>query len=191
MKPSLIITSPDLPDLSLESVNASHLESLRLWKNAFRHRFFFQEDITPERQATWYAGYLARPDDWIFMIRECGSIVGCVGYRLVDHIADIYNVLREPGLARRSNAHVHAVDLLCNHIAAAHTVPIRGEVLADNPMNRWAAKRGFNRIGQSVRHGLAYNVLQQDAARRIRYTVEVAVGIRSAAGCADALTAER
>lgn len=191
MKPRIVITSPDLPAIALETVDASHLESLRRWKNAFRHRFFFQEEISPERQLAWYRGYLARPDDWLFVIRENGEIVGCIGYRLADGAIDIYNVLRDPDLGRHSKAHVPAVDLLCNYMARTHGVPIRGEVLADNPINTWGIARGFRKIGESVKHGLAYNIIEQDPAGRIPCSVRVQRDDGVPIAAEAALTAER
>ena len=62
MKPRIRINSPGLPALALESIDETHLDALRGWKNAFRHRFFHQDEISATRQREWYSGYLDRPD---------------------------------------------------------------------------------------------------------------------------------
>ena len=173
IKPRIVITSPDLPGLSLESIDENDLERLRHWKNAVRDRFFFQDEISATMQRDWYAGYLDRPDDWMFVIRSSDAIAGCIGYRILGRIADLYNVLREPSLSRHSTAHTHAFDLLTNYIAQTHEGPIGGEVLVTNPANRWFHRRGFRKIGEAVRNGLAYNIVEQDPACRRRHGVVV------------------
>lgn len=173
MKPRIRINSPGLPALALESIDETHLDALRGWKNAFRHRFFHQDEISATRQREWYSGYLDRPDDWMFIIRWGGQVEGCIGYRIIDGGADIYNLLRDPNPGRRSLSHAHAADLLTNYIACTHDLPVRGRCLVGNPVIRWAHKRGFRTIGRSMQNGLAYELLEQDPTRRVRYSVLV------------------
>ncbi len=173
MKKHLVITSPALPGLALESIKASDIELLRGWKNANRHRFFHQEEIPPEGQLEWYSGYLERPDDWMFLIRSGRTVAGCAGYRITGGEADLYNLLREPSLARGSTAIALAFELLTNHIAKTHDVPIRGRILADNPAQRWFLARGFRVVGQGAVNELAFYVIEQDPLRRASYPVSV------------------
>jgi hypothetical protein len=172
-KRRLILTSPDLSGFALESIDASHLELLRQWKNGERAKFFFQQEISPEAQREWFAGYLARPDDWMFLIRANGVSAGCIGYRLLDGAADLYNLLRDPALDHRSTAHSDALDLLTNYIARTHNLPIRGRVLASNAAIRWSRPRGFRIVGQGEHNGLVFNILEQDPKLRIPYPVSV------------------
>ena len=174
MKPTLILRSSSLDGFSMESIDSSHLELIRRWRNANRDRFFFQEEITTHGQQEWYAGYLQRPEDWIFVIRENGGFAGCAGYRIMDGAADIHTVLRNEELDRRSSAIAHGIDLLTNYIAERHGVPIRAQVLADNPAQRWARPRGFVVVGSGVKGGLAYNNLEQVPALRVPHRVIVA-----------------
>lgn len=173
MKPRIVLSSPRLPGLLLESIDDRHLELLRRWKNEARHRFFFQTEISAARQRDWYSGYCSQPGDWMFLIRTGDQIAGCIGYRILEGVADVYNVLRAGDLDRRSTALANALDLLTNYIAQTHDGPIRGQVLADNPVHRWARQHGFRTIGRGVKDGLAYVILEQDPQRRVAFEIVV------------------
>ena len=65
--------------------------------------FSDQEIITPEAQGRWFKNYQERPDDWMFVVRVEGQTIGCMGFRLIDLEADVYNVILggpEPGAPR-------------------------------------------------------------------------------------------
>lgn len=175
MKPALILSSTAAPGISLESIRPEHLELLRLWKNNHSHRFFHQEKITAAQQHQWFDAYATRPLDWIFLIHDAGTQhpAGCLGYRVLDAEIDIYNVLRAEDVPSRSRAHSHALNILTNHIAATHQLPIRARVLADNPAARWARLHGFQPIGRGHEAGLEYHFLEQDPLRRAAYPVAV------------------
>ena len=173
MKPALILSSTAAPGIILESIRPEHLELLRLWKNNHSHRFFHQETITSSQQRQWFDAYSTRPHDWIFLIHDAATKhpVGCLGYRVLDKEIDVYNVLRAEDVPSRSRAHSHALNILTNHIAAAHQLPIRARVLADNPAARWARLHGFQPIGRGHEAELEYHFLEQDPLRRAAYPV--------------------
>ena len=176
MKPALVLSSTAAPGITLETINESHLELLRQWKNNYRHRFFHQEQITPAQQRAWFDAYSARPDDWIFLIRDANAALtaGCLGYRVIAGEVDVYNVLRAEKLPSRSRAHSHALNILTNYVATALSLPIRARVLADNPAARWARAHGFQPIGLGRQAGLDFHFLEQDPHRRVPYPVAVA-----------------
>ena len=168
------------PELELESIDGRHLEFLRQLKNAHRRRFFHQATITPSEQIKWYEGYCSRPDDWMFIIRYKNADPACVGYRVASGCVDLYNLIRTGSADRRSTSTACAFDILCNFVAAATGLPIRGRVLVSNPMLSWFQKRGFVVIGEGVEEGLPFRGIEQDQARRVPY--EVTVETLAAAG---------
>lgn len=143
MKDSIVLTSTEF-DVSLRTITQNDLENLRVWKNTHRFAFFYQELITPEQQLQWFQGYLERTNDWMFIVQDTNAIIGCMGFRLLDQYADIYNVIRarteSPGTMGR------ALRLLCSFIASDFTRDIRARVLLNNPARRWYQHNGFTEI---------------------------------------------
>jgi hypothetical protein len=175
IKPSVTLSSPDFPGITLQSITAEHLELLRAWKNSYSHRFFHQEQITPSQQRDWFAAYSAHPNDWIFLIHDAGAAItaGCIGYRVIDNEVDVYNVLRAENVPSRSRAHSHAINILTNYVATTHTLPIRGRVLVGNPAARWARLHGFRTISAGHLADHAFHYLEQDPALRRPCSVTV------------------
>jgi hypothetical protein len=173
MKPKLFVRSPSLPGLELESIDERHLEVLRQAKNANANRFFHQEEISPEGQLHWYRAYCLRPLDWIFVVRHLGADVACIGYRMEEAGVDIYNLLRFPGAGGDPYAVARALDLLCTYVASITSLPIRGRVLASNPALGWLIKRGFARVGGGERDGLAFQLIELNLSRLVRYPLSV------------------
>jgi hypothetical protein len=145
MNAKILLTSSAAPGLVLESIDSSHLELLRTWKNANRERFFHQEAITPQEQVAWFAGYLARPDDCMFVVKAGGHAIGCAGARREMTGADIYNIIhgdREgPPAAMRA-----AAKIVGTFGGMRFGYPVGGKVLAAN----YAAARWQRMCGASV-----------------------------------------
>jgi hypothetical protein len=173
MKAKIILRTRTLPGLSLESIDETHLELLRQWRNANRNRFFYQGAVTPASQMEWYAGYCKRAVDWIFVVRADGAIAGCVGYRLVDGAANLHTLLRDESFERPSPVMSHAFDVITNYISQVHGIRIIGQVLAENPALPWFQRRGFLLVGQGLHAGLPYIDIEQDPAQRIKHEVIV------------------
>jgi hypothetical protein len=159
-KRKLRLYSNYAPDVELQSIDATHLETLRRLKNAHRGRFFFQLEISPEQQRVWFDGYLTRSDDWMFVIVHEQAVVGCVGFRVVDHAIDLYNLLREDSIDRSLDVPGRAFDMMCAYAAATYALPIRGRVLADNPAINWFLRRGFEIRGQAAENGVRYYAIE-------------------------------
>lgn len=140
MNNELILTSPEL-DVSLRTITEDDLENLRVWKNTHRFAFFYQAIITPEQQRQWFHDYLARDDDWMFIVQCAGETIGCMGFRMREQCADIYNVIRaHPG---NPGAMGRALRLLCSFIADDFTRAIRARVLLNNPARQWYRQNKF------------------------------------------------
>jgi RimJ/RimL family protein N-acetyltransferase len=130
-------------DVTLRAITSADLENLREWKNANRFAFFYQEIITPEQQARWFQDYLERAHDYMFVVQRVGQAVGCMGFRMLEQRADIYNVIRGQPESGGKGAMSQAMRLLCSFIAADFTRDIGAQVLLSNPARAWYRKNAF------------------------------------------------
>ena len=152
MNRPLTIVSPAEPRVSLRAVEPRDLDDLRVWKNANKKGFFFQGDITPEMQKDWFASYLQRPDDFMFVVEHEGRKAGCMGFRLQkDGSADAYNIIAAPGGAGKGLMKA-AMRLMCAHIASHHTRDIGCLVVKGNPAVSFYEHCGFKVVGDGGRH---------------------------------------
>jgi RimJ/RimL family protein N-acetyltransferase len=137
---------PERPDLRLRSIVEDDLETLRLWKNAHRQFFFFQEVIVPEQQRFWFQQFRTREHDYMFMVRYRTVDIGCMGFRLLDGKIDIYNVI----LGRKEHANrgimSMAMCLMNGFAALKFTEEITARVLRTNPALAWYLKNGFELV---------------------------------------------
>lgn len=124
----------------LRGIEESDLADLRLWKNANRRAFFFKSEITLEGQRAWFQGYLARPDDYMFLVESGAVRVGCMGFRLEGGAADCYNII---GVVQGKGLMTSAMRLMCSYILKEHTDRIGCRVLKDNPAVGWYKKCGY------------------------------------------------
>src|SRR4051812_25017935 len=92
-----IVPMPGQPDVRLRLVEPRDRETMRVWKNANKKSFFLKSDITPEQQATWFAGYETRDDDHNYAVEEregdAWAVVGLIACRLREGDVDVYNVM--------------------------------------------------------------------------------------------------
>lgn len=142
---------PDAPPVRLRAVGEEDLEDLRAWKNAHKDAFFFKGEITPAMQKEWHRGYLARPDDHMFMAEDGGGKAGCLGFRVQGEAADCYNILGAPG-AGGKGLMGHAMRLMLSHIFKTRAPRAGCLVLKDNPALSWYEKLGFERAGDGGDH---------------------------------------
>lgn len=140
---NLTLISDELDSVTLRSITESDQENLRQWKNANQSAFFFQDIITEQAQARWFSGYLEREHDWMFIVLVLGQPIGCMGFRILDAQADVYNViLGDPSMGKRGWMR-SGLRLMCSYIIAKFKCEICLQVLRSNPATGWYAKLGF------------------------------------------------
>lgn len=133
----------------LRSIEEGDLEDLRLWKNANRGAFFFKDEITAQAQMGWFNGYLARPDDYMFLVESDASRAGCMGFRMEGGAADCYNII---GVVQGRGLMSRAMRTMCSYILKEHTPRIGCRVLKDNPAVGWYRKCGYVVAAEAADH---------------------------------------
>ncbi len=132
--------------VALRTILPTDCENLRRWKNANRFSFFFQELITPQMQADWFRKYLERDDDWMFAVEYQGQPVGCMGFRLLESHADIYNVILGETEYGGQGLMGRALRIMCSYIWSNWTQDIQLKVLKTNPAVTWYKRNEFYEI---------------------------------------------
>lgn len=168
------------PNFRLKEIEQADQDDLRTWKNTHKMSFFFQQDITPEMQAGWFAKYQARNaenTDHMFMVQErdatTGTLVniGCMGFRDEGNSIDIYNLMR--GQRLESDSGHTMSDALNAMLACAQTTypgkPVTCMVLQNNPARGWYEANGFDLTGEHPSYkddtSLAYVTYQLNPER--------------------------
>jgi RimJ/RimL family protein N-acetyltransferase len=128
----------------LRSVQSTDGEQLRVWKNSNRRFFFCKDEITEEAQARWIAGYLGRPDDYLFLVECEARAVGCMGFRSLDGEVDVYNVILGDTTLRGSGVMSLALRMMLG-FARRVSERVSLKVLKDNPAIRFYEHNGFLR----------------------------------------------
>lgn len=151
MNQRFTLTSPEL-DVALCTITEADLENLRQWKNANRFSFFFQDIIAPEQQAQWFRSYLQRPDDYMLIVTHANQAIGCMGFRSIESIVDVYNVIR--GIPRTGEFGLmgQAMRLMCSYIISQSVADIIAQVLVSNSAIAWYHKNGFDRHAEHTNY---------------------------------------
>jgi ribosomal protein S18 acetylase RimI-like enzyme len=136
---------------TLRTIDASDLDDLRQWKNTNTAAFFFKDEITREAQAKWFEAYLARADDFMFLVESQGLRAGCMGVRIEDGVADGYNVIGAPG-AQGRGIFGRAMRLMCSYVLTEHTRQISCRVIKGNPAVAWYQKCGYRIVVERADH---------------------------------------
>ncbi len=153
MNRALTIASPAEPRVLLRAAGTDDLDDLRRWKNAAKTGFFFKGEINEQMQGAWFAAYLERQNDYMFVIEHEGKKVGCLGFRLDKGAADVYNVIAAPG-ATGKGLMTAAMLLLCSHIGEHHTKNIGCLVLKGNEALAYYERCGFRITGNGKDHDI-------------------------------------
>lgn len=127
----------------LRSAVAGDQERLRVWRNAAAGAFFDSAPIDAEAQRRWFAGYLGRDEDFLFMVMEAAEPRGCLGVRLVNGEWDVYNVIRGERTAGSRGGMGRGLELLVDFARRRAELPVRAVVLAGNPAIGWYERHGF------------------------------------------------
>jgi len=151
-KETIVFESRDEPRVRLRPAGPDDLEELRMWKNANSKWFFFKGEITPAMQKEWYAAYVKRPDDIMFVVEHAGKKAGVMGFRmLADGRADVYNIIAAPGFAKKGLMKA-AMLLMCTHLSEMRVKSIGCLVLKGNPAQEYYKACGFRRTGEDEIH---------------------------------------
>jgi RimJ/RimL family protein N-acetyltransferase len=145
MNQSFVLRS-EAQNITLHTIIASDCESIRRWKNDNRFVFFFQEIITPQMQEEWFRKYRERVDDHMFIVYHGDNPIGCMGYRLIDGEADIYNVILGKPEFGGKGIMSQSLRIMCSYILSGSMQIIKLKVLKSNPALNWYLKNGFREI---------------------------------------------
>jgi len=144
MDKNIKILQEENKSLSLKTIAGNDLGNIRVWKNANRHVFFHQNIIGVEQQKAWFQSYLEEPFNFMFTIEYNGSAIGCMGFRIIDNIADIYNVILGDSQYQGRGIMSLSLRVLCSYILKFHTNKITLKVLKTNKIGqRFYSKNGF------------------------------------------------
>lgn len=145
MKKEIVIENTK-KEVRLRTINDKDIDKIRIWKNKNKERFFYKKEITAEEQKKWYANYLKREDDYIFVSEVFDGTkwetYGCIGYRVVGEGIDLYNVIR----GNKTNAissMKKAMKLIVKYLSKHSYEFIKCDVLVDNPAVEWYNECGF------------------------------------------------
>ena len=139
----------DKYNISIKPINKSHLSKLRLWKNQNRNYFFHKDLITQEDQTKWYKLFKSRKNDYMFVIINNNSLVGCMGIRLINEEWDVYNVILGNLKYSKKGIMSIAVFKMIDHALSLKKTKISLKVLKNNPAIIWYKKQNFEIINSN------------------------------------------
>lgn len=139
----------DKDKISIKPINKSHLSKLRLWKNQNKNNFFHKDLITQEDQTKWYKLFKSRKNDYMFVITNNNSLVGCMGIRLINDEWDVYNVIL--GNLKYSKKGIMSIAFLkmIEYALSLKKTKISLKVLKNNPAIIWYKKQNFEIINSN------------------------------------------
>lgn len=144
MKKSIILENDGY--VRLRSANYPDIELLREWKNKNKESFFYHKDISEAQQIQWFSSYIQKENDYMFIIEENVENkfepIGCMGFRVQGDDIDLYNIIR--GTKSRTSASMYeAMYIMLSYIRTIWNLPIKCDVIKDNPAVNWYLKCGF------------------------------------------------
>src|SRR5262245_6487589 len=90
----------------------------------------------------------------MFVVENAGERVGCMGFRMLDGAADVYNVIRGEGTSVPGGFMSHAFRLLCTFARATFSCAVVARVLKSNPAVGWYEKNLFAVVAEEEMHYL-------------------------------------
>jgi len=135
-------------NITLKTISENDIEKIRVWKNEHRFSFFYKKIITHEEQLKWFKEYLSRNNDLIFIISYLGKDVGCIAFRELNNIIDIYNViLGDKKFGGRGIMSI-ANSIMCSYIIDNFNKEITVKVLKTNSALKWYLKNNYSIIDE-------------------------------------------
>ena len=143
---------------TIRLIKESDLLNLMVWKNNYKSSFFYQKDITESEQKIWYLKYLENDRNFMFIVEVDSntSCIGCMGIRLINNYWDIYNVILGNNLYSKKGHMSNALKQMINFANSLNSLPIKLDVLDDNPAVKWYLSNDF----VIIEKGLNYYSLQ-------------------------------
>ncbi len=130
--------------ISLDSIGRKDLDLIRRWKNKNKKYFFYKKDISPKEQLVWFEGYLSRKKDYIFIIKYRDEKIGCIGFRVLGKLVDIYNVILGNKNFGGKDIMSTALGLMCSYIIDNYREIITVKVLKNNyNAIKWFKRNNF------------------------------------------------
>jgi hypothetical protein len=149
------IASRDCDDFRLRPIDKGDIEELRIWKNSHKDSFFLKREITEDQQAGWFAEFVTRDDDHMFIVEQRSEKgwekIGCMGFRhLIDEgCVDVYNIMRSRKIEPSTFAMSDPFRTMLKYAESRHPQePIRCKVLLENPAVAWYERNGFKKISE-------------------------------------------
>ncbi len=133
----------------IRTIRPEDLELLRNWRNANLSRFYDTMPVSGGGQQKWFENYLLRPQDYLFLVIDGIDAIGCLGIRLRKDAWELYNVIRGRASASSAGCMSQALDLIREFAGRINNLPIRAEVLCDNPALHWYQKNGFSIVARN------------------------------------------
>jgi ribosomal protein S18 acetylase RimI-like enzyme len=154
VKGFLELRAGGVSNVALRSAGPQDLDNLRVWKNRNKEGFFFQGEITPQMQRDWYAAYLSRERDFMFIVESEAVAVGCMAFRVEELGAiDAYNIIAAPEGAGKGLMKA-ALAIMCSYAAQRYGPDIGCLVLKNNPAVGYYRACGFEIVGDGGAHHL-------------------------------------
>jgi len=138
--------------VELRTIGESDQPTLLAWKNQSRQYFFFKELISESAQREWFGQYLARDDDYMFVVRVKGDSIGCMGIRLITDTWDVYNVILGDLRFAKKGYMYQALHTMCRWAVGQYPVRISAKVLKDNPAIDWYSRNGFRIVSTHLEY---------------------------------------
>lgn len=132
-----------MSNATIRLIEKKDLDKLRLWKNANKNRFFFQNEISIEAQQSWFQNYQLQKNNYMYIVEVDLVGVGCMGIRLINDYWDIYNViLGETTFAKKGYMSI-ALKKMIKDAQSVDLKSVELEVLIDNPAVNWYLSNSF------------------------------------------------
>ena len=136
MNKKIIITDKENKKLILRSIDDKDLENMRRWKNENHQVFFYQKIINVKQQKEWFLNYSKDPFNYMFIIEYESVRIGCIGFKLNNKIADIYNVILGNQEYKRKGLMSFSIKMLINYIICSHSKEVTVKVLRSNTIGQ-------------------------------------------------------
>ena len=131
-------------DVHIRKINENDLDLLMVHKNKNKQFFFLKEDITMENQIKWFEYMKLQKENFMYVCLDDNNPFGCMGYRKIDDVIDVYNVMRfEESNVTMSKCLLSMINIIKQKY---NNLKIQVIVLNDNPAIKWYEKNGFESV---------------------------------------------